>query len=57
MDISQLKLVAEGVVGEVKMKMMFSGGGCVHPQYVESGWLSRSDRIAEREEVSGNECS
>ena len=52
MDISQLKLVAEGVVGEVEMKMMFTGGGCVHPQYVESGRLSRSDRISEREEVS-----
>ena len=48
MDISQLKLVGEGVAGEVEMKMVFTGGGCVHPQYVESGRLSCSNCIAER---------
>ena len=51
MDSSQLKRVGEDVAGEVEMKMVFTGGGCVHPQYVESGRLSRSDCIAEREEV------
>ncbi len=57
MDISQLKLVTGGVVGEVEMKMMFSGSGCVHPQYVESGRLSLSDCIVECKKVSVNECS
>ena len=48
--IDQLKLIGEGMVAYVDMKLGFKGGGCIHNRQKDLGRLTGEARKRERDE-------